>query len=617
MTENLEEVAGKEANIQSDNQIATFKVGEELFGIGISRIREIVRYPNIISVPRAPGFLKGVANLRGNVLPVVDARIRLNLPVTEITDSTRILVIDTGRGSTGVIVDSVRGVISMENASIEPPPSLLNSGVDSKYIVNVIKTGNGDKIIMELNVEALCGVNLDLGMGGSDQMANEQTVSKASGMKELQLVTFLVADEEYAFPIEMVREVLRVGRITEVPDALPYLLGIFCIRDALLPIIDIRKLFGSPSLVEDLTKVLGELEAGQRNWYNNLKESVLSGANFTLELDPSKSEIGKWFEVFRSSSESIDRVMQDMRLQLQKLYTFAAEVNEQVRHSKENAKQIWNDQAHAIETQFFGKFEELISSIGKDIKEDQRILVVEIGSMPVGILVDRMQQVIRVFENIIDPPPNILSTGKTSNLKGIVKLDSGKRLILFLDQDHILSLENLEQLKKMGKDSHSGQKTISDAEKKDTEEIQLVAFKLGKETFSLAIEDVQEINRFDKITAVPRVPAFVEGVMNLRGNVIPAIDLRKRFDMEIKAHDEATRVIIVNISNRLTGLIVDSVSEVLRISKRMLEPPPQSLKMDSKTEFISGIGKLADQKMIILIEASKILSAKEQEQLKF
>ena len=191
------------ASIQ-DEQIVTFHVAKELFGIGISRVKEIVRYPDITTVPRAPDYLTGLANLRGNVLPVVDARMRLGVHLSDVTDSTRVLVIDTGKTLTGVVVDGVKGVVSMENASVEPPPKLLASGVDVRYINNVIKTENGDKIIMELEVENLCAINA----GGEAQGESRQTTAKAgettanldAGAKEMQLVTFLVAEEEYGFP---------------------------------------------------------------------------------------------------------------------------------------------------------------------------------------------------------------------------------------------------------------------------------------------------------------------------------------------------------------------------------------------------------------------------------
>ncbi len=605
------------ASIQ-DEQIVTFHVAKELFGIGISRVKEIVRYPDITTVPRAPDYLTGLANLRGNVLPVVDARMRLGVHLSDVTDSTRVLVIDTGKTLTGVVVDGVKGVVSMENASIEPPPKLLASGVDVRYINNVIKTENGEKIIMELEVENLCAINAGGKARGENgraaAKAGEATTDLAAVAKEMQLVTFLVADEEYGFPIESVREVLRVGRITEVPQAPSYVLGIFTVRDTLLPIVDIRKLFDAASLIDDIAAVLDDAEQFHKRWTESLKQAVETGSHFAGITDHAQCGFGKWLENFRTSSEEIGRVIQAIRLVHHRLHAAAVSiVAAQKEKSQEETLKLLESEVVPVSEQFLTTMADLKQAVTACMQEDQRVLVVETGRMPVGILVDRMQQVIRVPESIIDAPPTILGTEKSQNLRGVVKLDEGKRLIMLLDDAKILDTEIVEELKAMGTDTAEtdGPRT---AAKED--EIQLVTFRLGKEEFGLGIEDVQEINRLDHITSVPRAPSFVEGVMNLRGNVIPAIDLRKRFDMEAGTRDESTRVMIINMGGKLTGLIVDAVSEVIRLTQRYIEPPPEVIQGDSKTEFIKGLGKIDNNnRMILLIDVSKILSMKEQKEL--
>jgi len=149
-----------------------------------------------------------------------------------------------------------------------------------------------------------------------------------------------------------------------------------------------------------------------------------------------------------------------------------------------------------------------------------------------------------------------------------------------------------------------------------TEEIQLVTFKLAEIDFAVPIEDVQEINRVESITSVPRAPYFVEGVMNLRGNVIPVIDLRKRFEMEFRPYDETTKVIIVKLQDKLVGFVVDSVSEVLRISKDSLETPPEIIAENIDTRFIKAICKLEEKnKIILVIDILSVLSDEEKEKL--
>ena len=142
--------------------------------------------------------------------------------------------------------------------------------------------------------------------------------------------------------------------------------------------------------------------------------------------------------------------------------------------------------------------------------------------------------------------------------------------------------------------------------RQDDELIQLVTFSIGEEEFGVDILKVQEIIRTMEITKVPRAQEFVEGVINLRGKVIPIIDLRRRFGLSSKEYDKHTRIIVIEISNMIVGFVVDSVSEVLRIPAGTVEPPPAVVAgMDS--EYISGVGKLHDR-LLILLDLDKLLS---------
>lgn len=150
--------------------------------------------------------------------------------------------------------------------------------------------------------------------------------------------------------------------------------------------------------------------------------------------------------------------------------------------------------------------------------------------------------------------------------------------------------------------------------KVETNEIlQLVSFKIANEEFGVDILNVQEINKMTQITKVPNAPDFVEGVINLRGRVIPIIDLRTRLKLEKKQHDKDTRIIVVEISNKTVGFIVDAVNEVLRIPTNIIEPPPQ-LATGIDSDFIRAVGKLEDR-LLILIDLEKVLTEKDKEQL--
>ncbi len=143
--------------------------------------------------------------------------------------------------------------------------------------------------------------------------------------------------------------------------------------------------------------------------------------------------------------------------------------------------------------------------------------------------------------------------------------------------------------------------------------LQLVTFKLENEEFGVDILKVQEINRMLTITKIPNAPSFVEGVINLRGKIIPIVDLRKRLGFNSRAYDKSTRIIVVELDGLVLGFIVDSVSEVLRVSESTVEPPP-SIMGGIESDYIEGVGKL-DNRLLILLELGKVFATKDRKDM--
>lgn len=140
-------------------------------------------------------------------------------------------------------------------------------------------------------------------------------------------------------------------------------------------------------------------------------------------------------------------------------------------------------------------------------------------------------------------------------------------------------------------------------------EEQLVVFELGNENYGLDISTVEGIIKMQSITKMPRAPEFVEGVTNLRGMVVPVIDLRKRFGMPALENNRDTRIVVVYLNRTKVGMVVDGVSEVLRIQQEAIEPtPPMVSTVD--TTFIRGIAKM-EGRLITLLDLSKVLSISE------
>lgn len=139
------------------------------------------------------------------------------------------------------------------------------------------------------------------------------------------------------------------------------------------------------------------------------------------------------------------------------------------------------------------------------------------------------------------------------------------------------------------------------------EEFQLVAFKLNREEYGVSILYVQEIKRLTDITRVPYTPAFIKGVMNLRGSVLPVIDLKKRLGLAEEPYSEDTRIIIVKVEDISIGMIVDAVTEVLAIDPEHIEVPEAVVdSSDSGNNFISGVGNL-DNRLVIMLNLNEII----------
>ncbi|MDK2816830.1 MAG: purine-binding chemotaxis protein CheW [Moorella sp. (in: firmicutes)] len=144
-------------------------------------------------------------------------------------------------------------------------------------------------------------------------------------------------------------------------------------------------------------------------------------------------------------------------------------------------------------------------------------------------------------------------------------------------------------------------------------EIQLVVFQLASETYGVDINHVQEIIRMQSITQIPRTPAFIEGVINLRGRIIPVIDLHKRFDLPRADITNNTRIMVVELGRVTVGMIVDSVSEVLRLPATSIEPPPPMIS-GIDVAYLKGVGKW-NERLIILLDLERVLRESEQRQL--
>lgn len=609
---------GNEQHSSKDEmRLVTFALGDEEFGFNIMSVKEIIRVPKIAHVPMSPAHVDGVANLRGTVLPIVDMRTRFGMKRTEDTDRTRVLVIDEHGIKTGLRVDRVMQVTGISRENIEPAPPAIGE-ISSAFIEGVVKLDGGKRIIMALQAGKVCQIG-NGGPTGSEAQGHSGSGSERAGSDSreprenaqadlLQMVTFRVAREEFGFPIEVVREILRVEPPRPIPESPEYLLGVLTVRGRLLPIIDLRRLLGQEGLAEGIIRECQTLRAPFESWCRSWRAHAENAA--TLRPDDAPLEaLRHWLNNRNSSNQNLMEVVARCRAATERVTKILADFSA----TRTQLADVIAWFSHEVEPQFAGLSQDMSqfeSMIVTTIQEDQRIIVVDANGTQLGLVVDHVNEVLKAPKDCIDPPPTI---GDATGLSGIAKLKDGTRLIMMLDSTKLLKQQALAQIGTLaGANNTQGQHTEAGQSEKnrghDLGERQTVTFRLGEEEFGMPISQIREIDRYSQITKVPKMPHCVEGVTNLRGEVVTVIGLRERFGMPDCPVDDRTRVIIVDLGGKKTGLRVDSVSQVLNIADRDIEPPPMTLSAGEKNRFISGIAKANDGKrMIVLLDVVKIL----------
>ncbi len=587
-------------------QVVIFELNNEEFAIDINRIKEIIRIKDVINVPAAPKFVMGISNIRGQILPVIDTRLKLGLDKEEIDYMSRMLVIEKEDSIFGFVVDKVNEVIKIKNDVIEKTPSIVTS-IDEAYIEGVIKLNNGERIVMKLNVDEI------LKETKKETHINDSFLESIDGngidnpkkhIEEEQLVTFNLGKEEYAFYIEQVREIIRVNDITPVPNAPYYVKGVQTVRGNLLPIIDLRKLFQ----VKSLNKEKGEEIELWKQYFNRTIENFRDFMNGNSSFNIKEDNFMDWIDGLFTSDEDMLDILAKMKKEYNQVLGEMKEAlnlksNNQSEKAQETCQEDIMSRVKSLQDIF-----EVISNF--DFEKEQRILVININNMYIGITVDSVNEVKIVQRDTIESIPDII-VKDTKELKSAIKDETGKRLVVILDETELLSEEATTILS----DIELEVEEIKE-EKREVEEEQYVVFNIENEEYGIGIENVKEINRIEYVTEMPKAPKYIEGMTNLRGELIPLISLRKRFGIEQIEYDNTTRIVIVEIDSMKTGFIVDKVTQIIKISNKDLEDTPGVMNDKKGEEFIHGIAKLDNGKrMIMLFDIEKILDIEIEEKI--
>ena len=248
---------------------------------------------------------------------------------------------------------------------------------------------------------------------------------------------------------------------------------------------------------------------------------------------------------------------------------------------------------------------------GSDGRE--KVVVMKINGAQVGLVADRARAILAAPPSAIDAVPPVLAAraGGEARLKAIYRGEEGRRLVSILMPEQLF---REDVMRRLGHDAQNESTPATSSDSPHAEQTFLV-FRLGEDEFALPIEAVDEVGEVPaQITRLPKTPKFLEGVVNLRGDVLPVVDQRRRFDMPASSETERRRLVVVRTELHRAGLIVDGVSDVLRVSGSAVEPPPALT--DEIARLVRGVINLEQsQRIVLVLDPAELLTAAERGRL--
>ena len=482
-----------------------------------------------------------------------------------------------------------------------------------------------------------------------------------------QFVIFIAGNEVFAADMVPVKEIIRVPEVVRVPLAPAALEGLANLRGKVLPIISLRRLFGFPELAHDdstralvvdvgqplgfvvdrVASVVG-VDAGHIEDVGSIRTTVntevlssllkdVGGHAMIMVLDFLKL-IEKEFSQIASISKSTGGTgvaqsgaeveEEDMSDELQLVsfdvdgqeYAIAIEDVQEIVQVPEEVVHVPHSESHVLGVMTLRSrllplvnLRSMFAMPHRDLDEKSRIVVLTLGGVSVGVVVDAVSEVLRVPKTGVDPIPALLAReGNLAEITSICRLDNGKRLVSIVTARNLFGNSVIkEALSAVSKTEEERDLIAAEMDDNLDDDEQVVIFRLDKEEFGAPIASVQEIVRVpEELIRVPQAPPFVEGVINLRGSVLPVIDLRLRLGLNQVERTDRQRIMVFLISDVRTGFIVDQVAEVLKIPKASIEAAPQLSAQQSR--LLSRMANLEKQKrMVQLIDPPHLMEKKE------
>jgi purine-binding chemotaxis protein CheW len=477
-----------------------------------------------------------------------------------------------------------------------------------------------------------------------------------------RFLTFRMGDGLYALPAEEVSEVIRVPAVARLPQGPKSLLGLANLRGSVLPVASLRGLLGREEqearsssraiLLDGAAPVALAVDAVQG--LVTVQSDRVERGKAELAADPGERLTG----AFESGAEGRIAKILDIRGLLTAAFaprartdrgarapaagdTGRGTVEEEERQALLTFEVAGQEYALALACvqeivpapatlALVPRAEALVLGVtshrqslmpmlslrgllgfpaSPETSGREKVIVTTVGGALVGLVADRVRAILHADPSLVEPTPSVLAarTGGEARIAAIYRGEDGRRLVSILAPEQLFREDVMQRLG-AGREAAGPE---ADGEPQQRDERQFLVFRLGEEEFALPIEAVDEVARVpEQITRVPRTPKFLEGVVNLRGEVLPVVDQRRRFEMPSGVAGPRRRLVVVRTERHRAGLIVDSVSEVLRTAADAIEPAPDLT--DEPTRLVEGIINLGEAgRMVLLLDPSELLSRTE------
>ena len=478
-----------------------------------------------------------------------------------------------------------------------------------------------------------------------------------------RFLTFRLDERLYALPAEEVSEVIRIPPSARVPQGPKSLIGIANLRGAVLPLASLRSLLGRqdaalpPSAraivldgnapvaltvdaVDALVSIdIGRVETRQAELAREPGEQLrgafqvgagkaiakildlqaLLAAAFTQTARPERKAAPRQAGgAVAERREAVDDGQMLVTFDVAgQEYALALDAVREILPAPETLAIVPRTESLVLGvTSYRDTLLPLLSLRGLlgfppgDLEQGGKIIVAAVGGVTVGLVADRMRSIFRAEASLVEPTPTILAarTGGEARISAIYRGGGGRRLVSILAPEQLFREDVMQRLEAGRQVAQPG----AGAEVETTaEELQFVVFRLGEDEYALPIASVDEVAQAPaQVTRVPKTPKFLEGVINLRGAVLPVVDQRRRFDLPKLEDGARRRMIVVRSQRHRAGLIVDSVSEVLRSRADAIEPAPQ-LTEDASRLMRGVINLEREGRIVLILDPDELLSRAE------